>query len=108
MLEIQSSPTGARVSRNDTGDLVGVTPLEVKLDRAEGTVTLKFELEGRQTIERQVSLARNNSLSVDLSAVAAPVPVVPDKPEPKAPSAKATPKKKAPVSKDGVVDPFDK
>jgi eukaryotic-like serine/threonine-protein kinase len=67
VLEIQSNPTGARVSNAETGEAVGVTPLEVKLDKSEGMLTLRFELEGRQTLQRAVSLARNNALSVDLA-----------------------------------------
>ncbi|MBK7863624.1 MAG: protein kinase [Archangiaceae bacterium] len=98
VLEIQSSPSGARVSRTDTGEQVGVTPLEVKLDKAAGTVTLKFEHPGRQPLERAVSLAHHNSLTVDLSP-AAPAPVEREQ------KAHGGSKKKA---REGVADPSEK
>ncbi len=75
VMEMQSSPTGARVTREDTGEVLGTTPLEVKLEKRDGTVTFRFELEGRQTLERAVSQARNNALSVDLAALPPPAPV---------------------------------
>ena len=80
----------------DTGDVLGTTPLEVKLEKKEGTVTLKFELEGRQTLERAVSMSRNSALSVDLAALPPPAPEKPEKPERKAPERpRPAPKKKA-------------
>ncbi|MBL8956291.1 MAG: protein kinase [Myxococcaceae bacterium] len=69
VMEIQSSPTGAKVTREDTGEVLGTTPLEVKLEKREGMVTFRFELEGRQTLQRAVSQSRNNALSVDLAVV---------------------------------------
>ena len=86
---------------------LGVTPLEVKLDKTDAHVTFKFELEGRQTVERQVSLVRNNALSVDLAAAVVAPPVIEKSLVPPSKPA-AVGKKKVSTSRDGVVDPFDR
>jgi hypothetical protein len=106
VFDIQSSPTGARVTRVDTGAQLGIAPLEVKLEKRDGaTVTLRFELEGRQTLERSLSLSRNSSLSVDLPAGEKVVEKA-EQPRPK--SAPLKKRSAAATSRDGVVDPFDK
>jgi serine/threonine-protein kinase len=106
-LDVDSEPQGAKVTRVDTGEALGVTPFKVELDRAEKSVALRLELEGRQSVERTVSLAANSTLSADLQL--APV-VTPEKKadaDKKVDAAKKKqPEKKAPVSRDGVVDPF--
>jgi serine/threonine-protein kinase len=106
-LDVSSEPSGAKVTRVDTGEVLGVTPLKAELDRAETQVALRLELEGRQHAERSVSLAANSALSVDLQPLPAPAAVAaPEKPEKKPEPPKKRPEKKAPVSRDGVVDPF--
>ncbi len=100
-LEVASHPVGATVTRLDTQKVLGVTPLKLETERADGAVGLRFELSGHQATERQVVLANNVSLSVDLAADAVPVPETPA-PPPVKPSAK--PKKK--VTRDGQLDPF--
>jgi serine/threonine-protein kinase len=101
-LDVTSAPAHARVTRADTGEELGVTPLKVELDRADVALVLRLELEGREVISRTVSLASNNALSVDLPLLPAPPPT--PVPEKKVEKKKAPPK--APVSRDGVVDPF--
>jgi serine/threonine-protein kinase len=105
-LDVSSEPPGATVTRVDTGEALGVTPLKVQLDKAETSVALRLELEGHQHAERSVSLAANSALSVDLQALPAPVVAAPDKPEKLEKKPEPSKKKKAPVSRDGVVDPF--
>jgi serine/threonine-protein kinase len=101
-LDISSEPKGAKVTRVDTGEALGVTPLKAQLDRADTAVTLRFELEGRLNAERTISLTANSALSLDLAPVPAAAPPAP------APDKKIERKKekKGPVSRDGVVDPF--
>ncbi len=91
MLDLASTPPGAKVTRLDTGAELGTTPFRTEVDRAPGKLTLRFELEGRQPVEREVVLTGDPMLSVDLPARAA---------EQKKPKAKKG------VSRDGVVDPF--
>jgi len=101
VLEIQSNPTGARVTREDTGEVVGTTPLEVKLEKQEGAVTFRFELEGRQTLQRAVSMARNNALSVDLAVLPPPAPV-------EKPAVEKAPKKAPKKTAKPVAEPDEK
>ncbi len=70
-LQLQSTPTGAQVTRLDTGAVLGVTPLTVSLERAERTVVLRFEQDGRLPTERKLSLAADRWLFVDLLPVPA-------------------------------------
>jgi serine/threonine-protein kinase len=105
-IDVQSMPAGARVSRTDTGEQLGVTPFEAKLDKKDGaTVTLKLELDGRQSVERPLSLSRSAALSVDLPAA---MPAVEKVEQPKTKGASIKKKTPAATSRDGVVDPFDK
>jgi serine/threonine-protein kinase len=104
-LDVSSEPPGAKVTRVDTGEALGVTPLKVELDKAETSLALRLELEGHQHAERSVSLAANSALSVDLQALPAAV-AAPEKLEKKPEPSKKRPEKKAPVGRDGVVDPF--
>ena len=101
-----SEPAGAKVTRVDTGETLGVTPLKAEVDRAEKSVALRLELDGRQSAERTVSLAANSALSIDLAPLPQAAPAAPAAPEKKPEPAKKRPEKKAPVSRDGVVDPF--
>ena len=84
-------PEGAKVIRLDTHQVLGVTPLKIETQRHETPIGLRLELVGHQSTERQVVLANNASLSVDLS----PEPIK---------QADKRPKKK--VTRDGQVDPF--
>ena len=95
-LEVASHPDGAKVIRLDTGELLGVTPLKLQTERLQAPIGLRLELVGHDSIERQVVLANNASLSVDLPVEARP-------PEPVKPTEKK-PRKK--VTRDGQVDPF--
>jgi hypothetical protein len=96
-LEVASQPPGAKVTRLDTNEVLGVTPLQFEAPRAETPVGLRLELAGRQTVEKQVTLARSVALSVDLPAEAKP-----EVPKPVEKKGKGGKK----VTRDGVVDPF--
>jgi hypothetical protein len=97
-LDITTVPLGAKVTRLDTNEVLGVTPFKLEAARLDAPVSLRLELAGRQSVERLVTLASNVALSVDLPAevkVEAPKPV--DK--------KAKVQKK--VTRDGQLDPFN-
>jgi serine/threonine-protein kinase len=93
-LDLASFPAGAKVSRTDTGESLGVTPFKLDLPKGDGKLTLRFEAKDRQSVERDVLLTGNTSLSVEL-----PVKPAATKPSPSGTGKKA-------VSRDGVVDPF--
>jgi len=93
-LDLASIPAGARVTRLDTGELLGVTPFKLELAKSDETLTLHFEAKDRLNVDRNVLLTANTSLSVELPA----------KPVKPSPSPVGTGKKA--VSRDGVVDPF--
>ncbi len=96
-LEVASHPEGARVIRLDTHQVLGLTPLKLETERLEAPIGLRLELLGHQPTERQVVLANNASLSVDLPLEERPV-------EPTRAPDKKTKKK---VTRDGQVDPFN-
>jgi serine/threonine-protein kinase len=96
-LEVNSTPPGAEVTRADTKALLGVTPFRVELDAADA-LQLAFALDGFQPLTREVSIKANATLAVDL------VPTV-KQDVPAAGKPKAGGKK--PVSRDGVLDPFN-
>ncbi len=96
-LEVASHPEGARVTRLDTNELLGITPLKLETDRLDKPLALRLELAGHQPMERQVALINNASLSVDLPAEAKAIDPVKPQPGKK-------PKKK--VTRDGQLDPF--
>ncbi|MBS1149626.1 MAG: Serine/threonine protein kinase [Myxococcaceae bacterium] len=65
-LEVASQPAGARVTRLDTQQLLGLTPLKLQTERLEAPLGLRLELAGHAPSERQVELATDVSLSVEL------------------------------------------
>ena len=65
-LEVATHPAGAKVTRLDSNQLLGVTPLKLQAEPATGPIGLRLELLGHQSVERQVTLTSNVSLSVDL------------------------------------------
>ena len=98
-LDVTTTPPGARVTRADSNDELGVTPLRVELPPVE-SLRLAFALDGHQPETRDVRLSSNASLSIDLTpALKQDVPVAPTKSK--------GPGGKKPVSRDGVVDPFN-
>jgi hypothetical protein len=93
-LSVHSNPAGARVTRADTGELLGVTPLEAELAPSDALIRLKVELAGYEPIERELVLKKDRD--EDFSMI------------PKRPveTRRAGPPKKEKVSRDGVIDPF--
>ena len=71
---------------------------------------LRLELAGRQSVERQIRLSNNVSLSVDLPVEVKPVeakPVEVVKPPPgTSPGDPKKPKAQKKVTRDGQLDPF--
>ena len=65
-VQVRSTPTGARVTRADTGEVLGLTPLTRSLGRPGGPVVLRVELAGHETLEKSVPLASNVALDVAL------------------------------------------
>lgn len=102
-LDVSSKPAGATVTRMDSKEKLGTTPLSAQLPRLEGDVLLKFELEGRRAVEKTVSFAGETaSVTVELPAE---TPVKPEgSKEPKKP--KGGPKERGPQSSEGTIDPF--
>jgi tRNA A-37 threonylcarbamoyl transferase component Bud32 len=104
-LEVASSPPGARVTRVDTGEVLGVTPLKAAVATAAQT-GLSLELEGFEAERREVNLAANASLSVDMRPQLGETGEVPvAAPESRRREEKKKPDKKK-VNNDGTVDPF--
>ncbi len=92
-LEVNTVPSGAKVTRLDSNEVLGLTPLTVQLPAA-AALGLRFEHDGSQPVQRELSLMSNVVLTVDL----------PTLPKQDAPKKKAEKKK---VTHDGVVDPFE-
>jgi hypothetical protein len=94
-LRFITSPPGASVTRTDTGQLLGQTPLEVAVERGPAPVTLRVQLAGYLPLTRQVTFDSSQRLELSLA------PVTP--PQRPAPLARL---KRLPV-REGVLDPFD-
>ncbi|MFZ5444420.1 MAG: serine/threonine-protein kinase [Myxococcota bacterium] len=87
-LTVDTQPSGAKLIRRDTGELLGTTPFERKLGKAE-LLPLRIELAGHQPLERDLKLDQSQRLDMTLK----PLP---------SKSSKAPPR---PVT-DGVLDPY--
>jgi serine/threonine-protein kinase len=85
-LTLVTSPARAAVTRVDTGQSLGVTPLALRFPKSEKTLKLRFELAGHQRLEREASLQSDQALEFALQ------PVIPKQ-------------KPRPVT-DGVLDPY--
>lgn len=85
-LSLITKPPRARVIRLDSGEVLGLTPLELSLARAEEPLRLRFELAGHLPVERGTSLQSDQSLELSLERV--------------------LPKSKPRPVTDGVLDPF--
>ncbi len=68
-LWVETQPAGAIVSRGDSGEQLGTTPLEVKLRRDPSTMPLLIELAGYAPLERLVSKDSSQRLELDLQAL---------------------------------------
>ena len=84
-LSVITTPPRANVIRLDTGALIGITPLSLRLPKGETSLRLRVELAGHQPLEREASLQSDQALELVLQPV---------------------PKQKPRVVKDGVLDPF--
>ena len=85
-LSLITSPAHATVTRVDTGEALGATPVSLRFPTSEKTLKLRFELAGHQRLERETSLQSDQALEFALQ------PVVPKQ-------------KPRPVT-DGVLDPY--
>jgi serine/threonine-protein kinase len=63
-LDLRSSPSGARVTRLDTGERLGRTPLKVQVNRKAATVWIQMTLDGYKPIKFTVDLRKDNSANV--------------------------------------------
>jgi serine/threonine protein kinase len=88
-LWVETQPPGALVSRADSGDALGRTPLEVKLPRSTQTAQLRIELPGYAPLDRSVSNATDQRLELSLQ-----------------PLAKSAARRPPSRLTDGVVDPY--
>jgi Protein kinase domain/PEGA domain len=69
-LELRSKPKGATVVRLDTGELLGKTPLRVKVHRRAGDVAVRFTLDGYEPATASVDLQGGGRASVSLKKAA--------------------------------------
>ncbi len=86
VLNVVTTPSGARVFRLDTGALAGLTPLTLRVPKANATLRLRFELTGHQPLEREAALQSDQTLELSLAPMVQKI-------------------KPRPVT-DGVLDPF--
>ncbi len=101
-LEVLSSPSGARLLREDTGELVGVTPLSMELERAEGSTPMRLELSGHKPRAIEVPRDRDARLEVSLEAVAPPK----RKGDPPPRSDPAQRDRRKELNRDAILDPY--
>jgi serine/threonine-protein kinase len=93
-LTVATTPPGAKVTRTDTGEVLGVTPLAKTLVASAGEATLRLELDRFETVDRKVVLGVDSSLEFVLKAA------------PRKPGANGPKKPKSEASPDGIIDPF--
>ncbi|MEW5740530.1 MAG: serine/threonine-protein kinase [Myxococcota bacterium] len=82
-IALTTSPAGATVRRDDTGEVLGKTPVTLKLNRAAEPLLLRFELPDFEALKKSVPLDGNGAFEVTLKR-----------------------RTKAKVVRDGVLDPF--
>jgi serine/threonine-protein kinase len=85
-LSFVTTPEKANVINLDTGALLGITPLSLKLPKGDKPLRVRFELKGFEPLERETSLQSDQALELTLKAIPG--------------------KKPTKVVKDGVIDPF--
>lgn len=66
LLQVTSTPAGADVVREDTGEALGETPLKVRLAQA-GSLPVTLKLEGHQPARHEVALGKDVRLDVQLA-----------------------------------------
>jgi serine/threonine-protein kinase len=109
-LTVRSEPPGAVVSRADTGEKLGVTPLAYELPRGTGDLQVRVSLDGYTPVERNIGGTTNTDLDLVLAPVKPaepPAPVAAPAQAAPAPSRPAKkPHKKVKLSDEGTLDPF--
>jgi serine/threonine-protein kinase len=63
-IELYSRPSGATVSRLDTGEVLGKTPARLRIPRRAGDVAVRFRLDGYGPVTASVDLSTGGSASV--------------------------------------------
>jgi serine/threonine-protein kinase len=96
-VEVRSRPPGAQVTRRDTGELLGQTPVTLKLPRAESEVPLLLSLDGYEPLQRSVKPSRDMSMEVALAVLKKPARKPAGEPR----------RRKERVSDESTVDPFE-
>lgn len=102
-VELSSVPSGATVTRGDSREVLGITPLNLELPASDTALTVKLELKGRQSVERSLTLLSNVQLTVELPLEKKGSTTAPDS----AKKPKGGKKGKGPVSREGTLDPFN-
>jgi hypothetical protein len=74
-LQFATTPVRATVTRLDTGQRLGETPLALELPPSAGEVLFRIEAPGFDPIQRTLALDRDRS--VDLALVSRPAPARP-------------------------------
>jgi serine/threonine-protein kinase len=64
-LAVDTHPSGAKLTRRDTGEVLGTTPFERKLAKAD-LLPLRIELPGHQALERELKLDQSQRLDITL------------------------------------------
>jgi hypothetical protein len=97
VLDVRSTPAGARVIRGDTGELLGVTPLQLSVSEPH---PLRFELRGHQPAEATARPETGAHVTVTLK---------PNKPAVKGGRGTETPRRGDRLNNlDATLDPFRK
>jgi len=97
VLDVRSTPAGARVIQGDTGEMLGVTPLQLSVLKPRA---LRFELRGYRPAEATARPEEGAHVAVTLT---------PNKPAPKGGKSTATPKRDDRLrSPDATLNPFRK
>jgi len=65
-LQVRTQPSGARVERADTGELLGTTPLVTLLPESAGTLSLRLSAPGHLSVVRTISAQGHVHLEVRL------------------------------------------
>jgi serine/threonine-protein kinase len=71
-LAVRTSPTGARVTRLDTGERLGRAPVRLNVPRKAATVWIQVALDGYQPIKFAVDLRKDNSANITFQGAKRP------------------------------------
>jgi hypothetical protein len=66
---MESTPPGAAIVRADNGFVLGWTPETVEFRRSPEPVMIRFVLEGYSPVYREVPVASDGELKVELKAI---------------------------------------